>query len=535
MKIDIFKYKIAGLLVLFTGIMFSACTDLKTPIESELTPANFPKTAAQFESAKGLIYTILPANYAIDYWRLESLSTDEALIPARDGNWDDGGQYREMHKHTWTPDNAIVQTVWAYAFNGVIACNTVLGMFASVPEGTLKSQQFAEIRMMRALFYFILLDNWGNVPILKNFGDDTPTSSRAEVFAFIENEVKEIIPFLPRKKDATTYGRPTAWMGHALLAKMYLNAQVYKGAGMYTEAVAHCDSITQSGLFKLDSDYKSMFLPTNGPQINEFIFAVVYDAYKITGNSFTRYSLTPELKTKYGLGSRSPSNCMKTLPEYFDRFNLAGDVRNSTWIVGKQFNNDGTPITLKTSYKGLNQDYAGPLPGSRDTIWQLELTKSVWLRYDPNKMDTGNDYLSQYMGARSVKFFPDPNWDPNTRSDNNDFPVFRYGDIVMMKAEAILRGAAPTSGETAMGLVNSIRSRAKAPALTQDPTLDQLLDERVREFAWEAWRRNDLIRFGKYSNTWLFKDVASAQFRELFPVPGNQLKLNAKLVQNPGY
>ena len=150
-------------------------------------------------------------------------------------------------------------------------------------------------------------------------------------------------------------------------------------------------------------------------------------------------------------------------------------------------------------------------------------------------MDTGNDYLSQYMGARSVKFFPDPNWDPNTRSDNNDFPVFRYGDIVMMKAEAILRGAAPTSGETAMGLVNSIRSRAKAPALTQDPTLDQLLDERVREFAWEAWRRNDLIRFGKYSNTWLFKDVASAQFRELFPVPGNQLKLNAKLVQNPGY
>ena len=227
---------------------------------------------------------------------------------------------------------------------------------------------------------------------------------------------------------------------------------------------------------------------------------------------------------------------MKTLPEYFDKFNLAGDVRNSTWIVGKQFEFDGkTPITVKTTYKGLNQDYAGPLSGGRDTIWQLELTKAIWLRYDPSKMDTGNDFLSQYMGARSIKFYPDPNWDPNTRSDNNDFPVYRYADILMMKAEAILRGAAATNGETPVTLVNQIRTRAKAPVISANPTLDELLDERVREFAWEAWRRNDLIRFGKYSNLWLFKDVVSDKNHELFPVPGNQLKLNPKLVQNPGY
>ena len=324
-------------------------------------------------------------------------------------------------------------------------------------------------------------------------------------------------------------------MAHALLAKLYLNAQVYKGAGMYNETVSRCDSVIKSGLFALDADYKSMFLPTNGPAVKEFIFAIVYDAYKITGNSFTRYDLTPELRTKYGLGSKSPSNCMKTLPEYFDKFNLVGDVRTGTWIVGKQFEMDGkTPITVKTTYKGLDETYTGPY-GCRDTIWQLELTKSVWLRGDPSKMDTGNDFLSQYMGARSVKFYPDPNWDPNTRSDNNDFPVYRYADILMMKAEAILRGASATNGDTPVTLVNQIRTRAKAPVLSANPTLDEFLDERVREFAWEAWRRNDLIRFGKYGGLWLFKDAVSAKTRELFPVPGNELKLNSKLVQNPGY
>jgi hypothetical protein len=534
MKTKIFIIKNIALAVIAAGLLHSSCTKLDIKAESELTPDNFPTKPEHFEAAKGIIYTILPANYAIDYWRLQSLSTDEALIPARAGNWDDGGQYRQLHKHTWTPDNAIVKTVWSYAFSGIIACNRVLAMFEKVPEGDLRNKQFAEIRMMRAFFYYILLDNYGNVPILKKFGDDTPTSPRSDVFAFIESEIKEILPYLPREKNTVTYGRPTVWMARALLAKMYINAQVYANKSMYTETVEQCDSIIKSNLFSLDADYKSMFLPTNGPAVKEFIFAIVYDAFKITGNSFTRYSLTPELKTKYGLGTKSPSNCMKTIPEFFNKFNLTGDVRNSTWIVGPQFNNDGTPITVKTTYKGLDETYTG-IYSSRDTIWQLNLTKEVWLRGDPGKMDTGNDFLSQYMGARSVKFFPDPNWDPNTRSDNHDFPVFRYGDILMMKAEAILRGAAATNGETPEILVNKIRVRAKAPVLGGTPTLDDILDERVREFAWEAWHRNDLIRFGKYSALWLFKDAVSDVNHQIFPVPADQIKLNPNLVQNPGY
>jgi hypothetical protein len=534
MTTNISIIKNIGFALIAASVLISGCTKLEVQAESELTPGNFPTKPEHFEAAKGIIYTILPANYAVDYWRLQSLSTDEALIPARAGNWDDGGQYRELHKHTWTPDNAIVKTIWSYSFSGIIACNRVLAMFDKVPEGDLKNKQFAEIRMMRAFFYYILLDNYGNVPILKKFGDDTPTSPRADVFAFIESEVKEILPFLPREKNAVTYGRPTQWMARALLAKMYINAQVYTGTPMYNEAVVQCDSIIKSKLFSLDSNYKSMFLPTNGNSVKEFIFAIVYDAFKITGNSFTRYSLTPELKTKYALGTKSPSNCMKTLPEFYDKFNLSGDVRNTTWLIGKQTNNDGSAITVKTTYKGLDETYVGPY-SSRDTIWQLYFTKEVWLRGDPGKMDTGNDFLSQYMGARSIKFFPDPNWDPNTRCDNHDFPVFRYADILMMKAEALLRGATPTNGETSLTLVNQIRVRASAPVVNGSISLDELLNERAREFAWEAWRRNDLIRFGKYSATWLFKDAISDKNHEIFPIPADQIKLNPNLVQNPGY
>lgn len=531
------KLKILNILhlspaVFVSAMLLSSCTDLNVDVESELTPANFPTKPEHFEAAKGPIYSNLPANYAVDYWRLQSLSTDEVLIPARGGNWDDGGQYRELHKHTWTVDHAIVRTIWEYGFRGISSCNQILTMFENVPEGDLRNKQFAEIRMMRAFYYFLMLDNFGNVPILKSFGDDTPTSPRADVFNFIKSEILEILPYLPVTKDATTYGRPTKWMAHALLAKMYLNAKVYTGQAMWNEAVVQCDFIIQSGLFSLDTDYKSMFLPTNGPAVKEFIFAIVYDAFKITGNSFTRYSLTPELRTKYELGTRSPSNCMKTLPEFYDKFNLTGDVRNTTWLIGPQFNNDGSKITIKTTYKGLDETYTGP---ARDTIWQLLFTRETWLRGDPLKMDTGNDYLSQYMGPRSIKFYPDKNWDPVNRSDNHDVPVFRYADILMMKAEAILQGATATNGETPMSLVNQIRTRAHAPLFTTTPTLDELREERAREFVWEGWRRNDLIRFGEFKNTWLFKDAESAKFRELFPIPASQINLNPKLTQNTGY
>jgi len=549
MKKKILNSKNLGFTAILTlAIVLFACTDLEVPIESELVPSNFPTEAAHYDAAKGPIYGGLVGNITSgSYWRMQTYTTDDHILPARAGNWDDGGQFREAHRHSWTVDHSWAEDVWNFGFGGITACNQLLTLFADQEEGALKDAQFAEIRMMRAFFYYILMDIYGNVPIVKTFDEDPPTSPRADVFNFIESEVQEILPNLPEEVSAKTYGRPTQWMAHALLHRMYLNAQVYIGQPKWNEAIQHADMVINSGKFSLDEDFLSMFKPDNGPQIKEFIFAIVVDAFQGGSARYSRYSISSELaRYKYGMGTRSVSNAHRMQPEMFDKFDwekdengqwvcTTNDIRNQTILIGPQFGSDGEPIIINTTYSKLNEEYNGPTP-SKDTAWQISFSREIWLRGDPAKMDCANDLTSQFMGARSVKFYPDPNWNPSPRAENNDFPFFRLAELMMGKAEAIMRGGTATGGDTPLSLVNQIRARAHATLYTEEQlTLDELLDERAREFQHEAHRRTDLIRFGKFHEPRLFRSNESEPYRQLFPIPSNQINLNPKLEQNPGY
>jgi hypothetical protein len=549
MKMEKINIKNLSLAAVFgSAMLLNACTDLEVPIESELVPANFPTEAAHYDAAKGPIYGGLEGQIPSDaYWRMQTYTTDDHILPARAGNWDDGGQFREAHRHIWTVDHVWAESVWNFGFGGITACNQLLALFADQEEGELKDAQFAEIRMMRAFFYYIMLDIYGNVPIMRSFDEDPPTSPRADVFDFIESEVMEILPNLPEDVDETTYGRPTKWMAHALLHRMYLNAGVYTGQPMWNEAIQQADIVIGSGKFALDEDFLSMFVPTNGPEVQEFIFVVVCDAFNSGGARYSRYSITSELaQLKYGMGTRSVSNAHRMQPEMFDKFDwekdengdwiiTTDDVRNQTILIGPQNDASGDPIIINTTYSKLNEEYEGPTP-NRDTAWHLSFTREIWLRGDPAIMDCANDLTSQFMGARSVKFYPDPNWNPSPRYENNDFPFFRLAELIMGKAEAIMRGGTATGGDTPLSLVNQIRARANATLYTEEQlTLDELLDERARESQHEAHRRTDLIRFGKFHEPRLFRDYESEAYRELWPIPSNQINLNPKLEQNPGY
>ncbi len=533
--------KYIALCALTLCLVLSSCTDLIVPIESELTPANFPSTSSDYLTATGPVYTQLAlsstASYAIDYWRLQELATDEAIIPARDGNFDDGGQYRQLHQHNWTPDHVTVKGVWQWGYGGINIANRILKLFETTPDSPAKTASVAELRAMRALYYFYMMDLYGDVPIVTVFGDTKlPTNAkRAAVFTFIESELKAIMPNLATTTGAATYGRATKWMAQALLAKMYLNASVYTGQPRYAETVAACDTILTKagGLYALDDSYQSIFNPDNGPQIKDIIFAVPYDANLVKGNMFTRFATHPLLMAKYAIPFR-PSIAMSTIKEFYARFNLPGDVRNDTWLVGKQFDFNGIPITTQTTKKGLDAAYAGA-DGTATITWQLEFSPELTLT-NPAKMDVGNDILAQAKGIRSVKFYPDKN-SSTDRYQSNDMPVFRLADIYLMKAEATLRGAITTSvgGElqTPVVLINKIRKRAKT-ALATSIDLNGLLDERAREFSWEGWRRNDLIRFSKFEDAWGFKDN-NETFRRLYPIPATERSLNPSLLQNPGY
>jgi len=484
---------------------------------------------------------------------MESESTDEMILPAYGGNWYDGGQNMQMHYHSWTKDNGYVNGNWSWLTTTIGECNQTLAILGTnMPEGSFKKRTLAEVKMVRALCYFYMMDNYGNVPIVTTYGDFAPKTNtpRAQVFTFIENEIKTALPDLTDLNDATTYGRPTKWMAYSLLAKMYLNAEVYTGTARWNDCIAACDAVINSNKFSLTSraTYLQMFYPTNGPTSvgskDEFIFAIPFDATSSgflgrSANYKARYDV-PRSMSKVATGAGynyfnipyNTSGPAATLPEYYAYFNDANDIRNKQWLTGPQYQPDGvTPIMITTTNKGYDQFYNGPSPNAPYTF-QLNLKPTITLRQSAASFDVGNDEIAWTTGYRNVKFYPDAT--STSRNQNNDEPVFRYSDIILMKAEAIQKGGSATLGQSALSLVNMLRAnRTTSPALASI-TIDDIYAERTREFAWEGWRRNDAIRFGKYEGTWGFKTNTDT-YRRIFPIPTNAFALNPALVQNPGY
>jgi hypothetical protein len=527
----IFKiYTLLSLAALTASVYLSGCTKLNVTPVSTLTPANFPTTPAQFVAATGPIYTSFRSAPARQYWLTQNIATDENVLVARGGNWYDGGTYSTINLHTYTPDNSMLETDWQWGFTTISSCNQVLSLFASVAESTAKSQTVAEIKTMRAISYFFMMDLFGNVPLSTTFGDTTNlgTQPRAKIFAFIESELLAQIPNLSATVGVSTYGRPTKYVAYAVLAKMYLNAAYYTGTARYSDAITMCDNIIKSGQYALDADYLGMFKYNNGPQIKDFIFAIPYDNVQATGQYFARWTIHPALRTKYGM-PYAPEGPMYTFPTYYALFNDANDIRSKQYLVGKQYNNDGTPINITTTNIGLDASYTGPSPNAT-VVHQLEFTPNIVWKNNAT-FDIGNDELANEEGYRNNKFYPDST--SSTRDQSNDFPVFRYADVLLEKAEAILRGGSPTNGDSPLSLVNQVRTRAKAASLTS-ATLQDVLDERGRELAVECWRRNDLIRYGQYEKTWGIKTDADPNHR-IFPIPTPERQLNPKLTQNPGY
>ncbi len=520
-----------------------SCHEIDVPVTTELTPNVFPKTADQFVQAAGPPYAALRGSFALDYWFMQNLSTDAAILPARGGNWFDNQNYAMLHYHSWNKDHGSTNGTWNWLARLIGTTNQALSILdENIPASTpTKPNQLAELKMVRALGYFMLMDLYGNVPLDTTFGDFTPHPKvdRAEVFNFIESEVKAALPLLSEETGITTYGRFNKNTAYALLAKMYLNAQVYTGTSRYQECIEACDNIIRSGKYTIEpmSTYLEMFYPNNGPQIKEFIFAIPFDpaagALPNT-NGFmylARYDVPRSHRTRFNLPF-TPSAPQSTLPEFYASFNDPNDVRNKQWLTGPQFMADGvTPITVKTTKKGYDQFYTGA-DGGAELTYQVVLSPEIVLRQNPAAFDLGNDEIAWNMGYRNIKFYPDAT--STNRNQNNDMPLFRYSDIILMKAEAILRGGAPTLGHTAVSLVNQLRAnRTTSPALA-DVTLEDVYTERNREFAWETWHRNDMIRFGKFEGKWGFKTDADVN-RRIFPIPTTAMVLNPALTQNPGY
>lgn len=511
--IDAMKYNIlnragvlgAFVLLLPVMLVLNGCDDLVDPRTYDVvSPQDFYRTEAEFLAALVPVYAALDPIAEGQYYWASQVSTDESIVPTRGQDWDDGGVFRRLKSHTWTATDPASSGPWNDAYTGIARANTVLeNLEGSTVPG---ADEFrAELRTMRAFYYYILMDHFGGVPIVTvavTDPDNPPTrASRRETFDFIEQELLESIPNLPKERSGGNEGRVTEWVARAILASMYMNSEVWAGEPMYEKAIEQADLIINSGYFQLAEDFFQNFAIDNHTS-PEIIFALQQVAQGGPGFGFGFKTL------HYNQWPQGCCNGLASLPGNYDRFE-EDDLRRNMFLTGQAYN-------FYTGEPAMDRQ-GNP----------LIFTKEVPL--------TG---AGEHHGYRPLKWPVDPN-DPSG-DQQNDYAFFRLAEMYLIKAESLWRLGREAE---ALPLINAVRERAFDPPrpLTMADIQAQggmgqfLLDERSRELNHEGKRRQDLIRFGQFTaGTWEFKEP-SEEFRNLFPIPQSQLDANPNLTQNPGY
>ncbi len=519
----------------------ASCTDLDVDVKSKYT--EYPNDPVAIEGKMSDVYYSFRQALGNNYNRVQTFSSDEATGVSFGTDYFDKGEniHPSIHNFMSGDDPA---NYWTDLASGITKCNKIIEEFKETPKVA------APARLMRAFYHFILMDSYGDVPVLDHLPADNEAvvrSPRKEVAEFIEKEVKECLPDLSDKNDASTYGKPNKWMAEALLVKLYINWGVYTCGDVtkydvattknskLDECVKYCDDIIGSGLFNLNDPYRKKFMFDNGPQIKDFIYAMPYDKVSAQGLLYGRYRAFRRIDdgdTQGYYGGKMGKSCAGICamnPEFADLFCLEGDDRNDAVLKGKVFIHDaitGEETDQPYIYKGT----------------QLELTKTITLQEGGlATLNCGATPDGWRQGYRSIKFYPNPNeYSAYNRYQSNDVPIFRFADIILTKAEAIKRGATATNGDTPQSLFNQIRSYVHAPLLDHNPSLQEILDERGREFFDENWRRNDMIRFGTFESEYGFHKHSNPDARfdktcRILPVPDDILKENTNWEQNPGY
>ena len=526
------------------AIALTGCTNLDMSPNSQYTEDPSQNSGVDpmivVEAKMADVYYHLAGTLGRRYMEAQCLASDEFTSLAFAGGYYDSGTYAHQALHCSSPNDASIGW-YDDVTAGITKANTILEELGSGASAQMK----APARAIRAYYTWILMDSYGDTPILDKVqaeGSVVPRSSRKEVAEWIESELNDIIPVLTDDVTENSYGKPTKWMAEALLAKLYINWPVYtaESVDQYDAAtaanpkldacIAACDDIINSGKFNLGSvDYLHKFSYDNGWKVEDFIYAIPYDAINRQGMQYARprtfkdmKNLLPNVYGSTDKFTQSFGGNMVVTPEFAKLFSLDGDIRNLSILRGDVYVRDPKtlrPTTEPFMYKGN----------------QVHFTEDITLAKIDNTVEVGNDAHAYQQGCHSIKWFTTPADYNNGRNQSNDLPIFRFADILLMKAEALTRQG--SSG--AKALFNQIRTYAGAPTIANEPTLQEIYDERGREFFDENWRRNDMIRFGHYEDEFFphYKDFPDANFdkrHRIFPVPQNTINLNG-WEQNPGY
>jgi starch-binding outer membrane protein, SusD/RagB family len=498
-----FKIIFATLLV---GAM--SCTDLNEELRQDLTTEQGQKLqdATSFLSAA---YNGMKGPYMDQarLWAAQQHTTDETVGPTRGGDWDDNGIWRSLHAHSWTPEHDFLSQTFNDLLQIVFLTTNML-QFKPTP------QQEAEARFLRAHVMLTVLDGWGQVPYREAGSDlllDAQVLGPQAAVDFVIKEVDQIIGNLPdgvanrANKNAAKFLKMKALLNKGT----YLNraAPAFSAADMQA-VVALADDIIGSGKYQVSEKYFDNFEPANDKVSKENIFTLENVGGSNSGNIRSRWFCTLHY-------NQNPSgwNGFTTLSDFYNKFEDS-DIRKSSAYPGM------TDVSgIKAGFlRGQQYDQTGKeLKDRKDN--PLAFTDAVALK------ETGDNL--EVTGIRVVKYPIDYKSGDNV---DNDAVLYRYSDLLLMKAEALLRSG---SAGAALTIVNDLRAKRGASAFA-DLNVDNLLAERGRELYWEGHRRSDLIRFGKFLEPTQLKAKSGAE-RLLFPIPAKSLASNPNLKQNPGY
>ena len=480
-----------------------------------------------------------------------TLTTDEAMIPIRGGDWYDGGLWNAMYQHRWTADDQSLYDTWKYIYKVIVLANKSLDIISN-KSGLLSAGQQqeyrAEVRAIRALFYYYAMDMFGRVPLTLS-GDEQLYSSlfqgqndRSSIFHFVFQELQQVLPYLPDQhsnKEGNYYGRITQPVVNFLLAKLALNAEIYmyddwtqgyanrpKGSDIHFSVPAVSDASSRSGSKELNAWETCIY----------YCNQLAAEGYVLESDDAFNFSTHNETSKENVFTIPMDKNIYTNQFHYLFRSYHYTHGGALGW--GSENGTCATISTMKANRYGESDEdtrcrmnfVAGVVKVDGH---ELLMDNGKPLEYQPFEVAqnlTNSKYIKT-AGARMAKYEVDRTSYMDGKLQSNDIVLFRYADVLLMKTEAKVR-----NGENGDEELNMIRSRVGMPH--RKATLDNILEERLLELVWEGWRRQDLIRFGKFTEAYDLRTPLqgeSSGYTTVFPIPQKCIDLNKELEQNKGY
>lgn len=484
-------------IAIMTGLVMG-CTDLEEDIIDRI-----PEDQYVIDPVLQMTPVYEPMQDFLDnggWWFAQELTSDEMVGPTRANDWDDGGKWRVLHLHTWDDNTEAINRMWPLFFEGVGAANEFIEKQLPGAGDSIVDAGIAKGKILRDYYYYLLIDNYGDVPYITSYLNAPDLPEKTDRAAIWDSIVVDLESNIEKIGDGTSKTAVTKGMAYSLLAKLYLNAEVYTGRtdpNFWVKAEEACDNIIASGKYSLESNPLAPFVTNNSNSI-ENIWAIPYDEDSYTGNNLHMRTLHYNSNRTFNM-TVGPWNGFAVTEDHYNTY-PPEDLRHGYFLVGQQYTADGEPLT-DAAAGGANLVFTPEIP-------------ALLMREGPNNL-----VQIRMSGVRVVKQEVKLGAKDNL---SNDFPIFRYADVLLMKAEAMIR-----QGKNGDEFVNMIRERAGLDPLT-GVTLDQVLEERGREMFWEGHRRQDLIRFGKFLEAWWEKPVSTAD-RLIFPIPREQKDANPNL------